>query len=409
MPPKPPPGMRYAPRQPGLPPLMIGRAPIPTAPAPAPVPTAAPPTLIPSFPSTPQAYPLVPPATLYPSDGPNLDWWLLEALNSGTFMTAADATVAHIDQPNTWTAPQGFGSAAPADAWIWINPPVPDVDALRIQGQPGNTSPLLHVETDPSGKGMHIDAQGNLIIESISTTLPAATISVGAGFSPSSPAFMLHNLQGPGDSLLASFAIGGDSRTYWSQATSDNFHTIALFVPSWIDSTEATRKGQFLWQVTDAGGVRDVLKAWADGTAGRLDVFGKTSINLADALTATIADALVIDHQTSGTPAAGFGSRILFTGETSTTAGREIAFLEAWWANATDATRMGLFTLQCSDATTHREVLRGESNGSAAAIGFLGAAAVVRQTLPAAASDPTTTQTLANSLRTILINLGLAA
>jgi len=40
-------------------------------------------------------------------------------------------------------------------------------------------------------------------------------------------------------------------------------------------------------------------------------------------------------------------------------------------------------------------------------IGFLGAAAVVRQTLGAAATDATTTMTLANNIRTALINLGL--
>jgi hypothetical protein len=40
--------------------------------------------------------------------------------------------------------------------------------------------------------------------------------------------------------------------------------------------------------------------------------------------------------------------------------------------------------------------------------GFFGASAVVRQTLPAAAVDPATTQALANSIRTALINYGLA-
>jgi hypothetical protein len=42
-------------------------------------------------------------------------------------------------------------------------------------------------------------------------------------------------------------------------------------------------------------------------------------------------------------------------------------------------------------------------------IGFFNAAPVVQQTLAAAASDAGTTQTLANSLRTALINLGLGA
>jgi hypothetical protein len=41
-------------------------------------------------------------------------------------------------------------------------------------------------------------------------------------------------------------------------------------------------------------------------------------------------------------------------------------------------------------------------------VGFLGAAPVVRQTLPAAATDPATTQTLANALRSLAITFGLA-
>ena len=41
-------------------------------------------------------------------------------------------------------------------------------------------------------------------------------------------------------------------------------------------------------------------------------------------------------------------------------------------------------------------------------IGFFGAASVVKQTVAAAATDAATTQTLVNSIRTALINYGLA-
>jgi len=49
-----------------------------------------------------------------------------------------------------------------------------------------------------------------------------------------------------------------------------------------------------------------------------------------------------------------------------------------------------------------------EFNTGTAKVGFLGATPVAKQTLPAAATDPATTMALANSLRTALINLGLA-
>lgn len=53
----------------------------------------------------------------------------------------------------------------------------------------------------------------------------------------------------------------------------------------------------------------------------------------------------------------------------------------------------------------------GITVGIAAAtrLSFYGAAPIVRPTVAAAATDAATTQTLANSLRTALINLGLVA
>jgi hypothetical protein len=48
-------------------------------------------------------------------------------------------------------------------------------------------------------------------------------------------------------------------------------------------------------------------------------------------------------------------------------------------------------------------------NSGAATLGFYGTAPILKQTLAAAATDAATTQTLANSIRTALIALGLTA
>jgi len=77
------------------------------------------------------------------------------------------------------------------------------------------------------------------------------------------------------------------------------------------------------------------------------------------------------------------------------------------WSDSTDATRKSRAIYQVFD-TAARECMRMEASGSVAMLGFLGAVAVVRQTVGAAATDAATTQTLANNLRTALINLGLA-
>lgn len=89
-------------------------------------------------------------------------------------------------------------------------------------------------------------------------------------------------------------------------------------------------------------------------------------------------------------------SAIRLTGYSDTQA-RSLATINTYWADTADATRKGgikLFAQDAGSAITGREILRGESSGSAAKIGFLGASAVVR---PSSTTD----------LRQSLIDLGL--
>lgn len=72
------------------------------------------------------------------------------------------------------------------------------------------------------------------------------------------------------------------------------------------------------------------------------------------------------------------GVLVKLQGRSSTTDGRDMAVLDAVWATSTDASRKGRFLLYASDATTNREVIRGESDGSTGMLGFFGATAVVR-------------------------------
>lgn len=93
-------------------------------------------------------------------------------------------------------------------------------------------------------------------------------------------------------------------------------------------------------------------------------------------------------------------------GISSTTTTRPRFDLTAEVVDNTDATRKYGVLFRAWD-TAAREFLCGEANGSAPEIGFLGATAVARQSIGAAATDAATTQTLANNIRTALINLGL--
>ena len=88
---------------------------------------------------------------------------------------------------------------------------------------------------------------------------------------------------------------------------------------------------------------------------------------------------------------------------------RAVGGVTASFTVATDATRESRLALSVYDATAPREFLRGETASGAARIGFLGATAAARIPLPVAATDATTTQALANALRTALITFGLGA
>ncbi|MGC1272971.1 MAG: hypothetical protein WBC44_04640 [Planctomycetaceae bacterium] len=87
---------------------------------------------------------------------------------------------------------------------------------------------------------------------------------------------------------------------------------------------------------------------------------------------------------------------------TSTTL-REVAGATPSWSVATDASRTGRVTHTVEDFAGSRETFREEATGTAAAIGFLGATAVTRQTVTGSRTDGTALA----SLLTALASLGL--
>lgn len=86
--------------------------------------------------------------------------------------------------------------------------------------------------------------------------------------------------------------------------------------------------------------------------------------------------------------------------------GTQLGFANSRLENpSTSATALKAYE---TSLATWQEPWRGQASASGATIGFLGATPIGRQTLPAAATDATTTQSLANALRTLAINFGLA-
>ena len=132
---------------------------------------------------------------------------------------------------------------------------------------------------------------------------------------------------------------------------------------AWAIYNEAT--GAHSWH---AGNV-------AIGGAARSTYLFDATLN--NVTTAAIDTVAVVGHNSTGTPAAGFGMKQLFTLETSTTADQSAADLSVSWVVATHASRTARAVLSVYD-TAAREIMRGEASGTLPMLGFYGGAAVVR-------------------------------
>jgi hypothetical protein len=130
---------------------------------------------------------------------------------------------------------------------------------------------------------------------------------------------------------------------------------------------------------------------------------GQSYAQVSDAGTTNRPFVFYFDHNSSGTPAAGFGTTFAMRAKSSTTVARNQVVLDAQWVDATDASRKAQGRLYASDNTTDRTILTFDSDGSNPRVGFLGAGAVARPTVSGSRSG---NAALASAL-TALANLGL--
>lgn len=141
--------------------------------------------------------------------------------------------------------------------------------------------------------------------------------------------------------------------------------TIGMSV--WLQATQTANA----FQTCDSGGT----------PVTQLKATGAIDTALTDTATAAASTLLTLSHNTSGTPAAGFGSRVLWELQSSTTADQSAAALDVTWIVATHASRTARLALSAYDYGGAREGLRIDSNGSAPLIGFYGHAAAAQQVL----------------------------
>ncbi len=155
----------------------------------------------------------------------------------------------------------------------------------------------------------------------------------------------------------------------------------------WSDGGQSTLKtgasGTIALVVQGASSQVADLQDWNDvngNVNARVMANGSSAFKPRDAVTNAITTALQLGHNSSGTPAAGFGSQIQGLLKSSTTEDRSACELSWEWVTATDASRKARVKLSVYD-TAVRECIRAEADGSNPMLGVLGAAAVTRQTV----------------------------
>lgn len=190
----------------------------------------------------------------------------------------------------------------------------------------------------------------------------------------------------PADGIGAAFGFGVET-----SGVGAGTKQVGSIQALWPTSLDSGRLGRLRFMVNDFNTAREAMAINTDGTAPLISVSGVTTISSNDTTAGAPINVMVLSHNTSGTPATGLGTGVMFQSETSTTPDTNLASIQASWATVTHASRKGKVIFSVYD-TAAREAIAIEASGSAAMIGFLGAAAVAR---PAAY-----TQTYATATRT---------
>jgi hypothetical protein len=112
----------------------------------------------------------------------------------------------------------------------------------------------------------------------------------------------------------------------------------------------------------------DVNALFVDGTNNRLGIGTaspsvKVHATIDNSGTTTVTDVLQLNHSSTGTPAASFGTGLLFTGESSTTDAQNMARIQSIWTTATHASRTSALqfqTLTNAGSLTNRVMIFGD-------------------------------------------------
>lgn len=200
-------------------------------------------------------------------------------------------------------------------------------------------------------------------------------------------------------------AIAALSGTGYAQKTGVNtwalatLGTLATQDANAVAITGGNIDATFIGTVTPSEGYFSVLVTTDTFLVNKASSGNLMTTTSTSSSTNAITNLWTMIKNSTGTPTTNFGEALLFQLHSSTTVAQNAARFQVLWATATHASRKarGLWTVY---DTAEREAVRIEASGTAAMIGFLGAAAVVRQVDGAALTNNVTaggtTDTIAN-------------
>lgn len=185
--------------------------------------------------------------------------------------------------------------------------------------------------------------------------------------------------------ILNSSDVGGSISTM-NAATYQftNFNTTNITTVRGMNLTAPSNAGGgtiTTYAALDIGAVAVATNNYAIRSAAGLVDFGdRVKAVIADAATATVTNALIIGHNTSGTPAASYGTGLRVQAQDSTTANVDIAAINTYWTTATHASRDSRLDVVVYDAASNYVGLSLGTSGGAAALSVFGGGIVAQQT-----------------------------
>lgn len=164
-----------------------------------------------------------------------------------------------------------------------------------------------------------------------------------------------------------------------ASGASSNYSFAGLGGTAYFETGAIGEVNLMLFQCASGTQTASMIEAYDKNSSLLFEVAasGAATHKVLNSVTNAVTNVLTVTHNSSGTPAAGFGAGIPINLNSSTTDDTSAALIEVTWATATHASRKARMVMSVYD-TAVRECLRFEASGTAPMVGAYGVAAVAR-------------------------------